>query len=93
MTEGEIDGFVCGHCGCGSAHMNRVRSAFWDRDRLVVIDDIPALVCDGCGEPYYDDATTVGIDLMRGRGFPESGARAELRVPVFTFGEIVPGGR
>ena len=87
-----VDGFRCSHCGCESARANRVRSAFWERERLIVVEDIPALVCDGCGEAYYDDATTVGLDLLRGRGFPEEGARGELRVPVFGFGDVAPGG-
>ncbi len=47
-----------------------VRSAFWHNDRLVVIEDVPALVCNTCGEQFYDDPAVHMIDRMRERGFP-----------------------
>jgi len=53
----------------------------------VVVEDIPALVCGACAEQFYDDTTVVGLDLLRGEGFPAEKARAELRVPVFSFGD------
>ena len=65
--------------------MARVRSAFFHGDRLVVIEDIPALVCSGCNEQFYDDRTVVVLDLLRGNGFPLEEAREEIRVPVFSF--------
>lgn len=77
----------CPSCGDSSTHMARVRSALWQEDRLVVIEDIPALVCESCGERFYDDNTVVILDLMRGDGFPEDRARGELRVPVFSFND------
>jgi YgiT-type zinc finger domain-containing protein len=76
---------TCTNCGSGNVHMSNVRSAFWQDDRLVVVEDIPALVCGACAEQFYDDSTVVGLDLLRGGGFPAEKARAELRVPVFSF--------
>jgi YgiT-type zinc finger domain-containing protein len=75
----------CSACGSADIHLAEVRSAFWHDDRLVVVEGIPALVCDACGEQSYDDTTTVVLDLMRGDGFPADQARSELRVPVFSF--------
>ena len=69
--------------------IRHVRSAFWQDDRLVVVQDIPALVCGACAEQFYDDATVIGLDLLRGDGFPAEEARTELRVPVFSFGDRV----
>ena len=77
----------CMNCGSVNVHMSHVRSAFWQDDRLVVVEDIPALVCGACAEQFYDDTTVVGLDLLRGEGFPAEKARAELRVPVFSFGD------
>lgn len=80
---------VAAHCPeCGSSRIRaaQVRSAFWDQDRLVVVEDIPALVCDACHEQFYDDATIVVLDLLRGDGFPPEQATREMRVPVFSFG-------
>lgn len=83
--------FACTACHSASAHDERVRSAFWQHERLLVVDGVPALVCDGCGERYYDDATSTRLDLMRGSGFPDQRARATLQVPVFSFDDLVPG--
>jgi hypothetical protein len=51
------------------------------------VEGIPAFVCGACAEQFYDDATVVGLDLLRGGGFPAEKARTELRVPVFSFGD------
>jgi YgiT-type zinc finger domain-containing protein len=78
---------VCPGCGGSNIGMAKVRSAFFHEDRLVVIEDIPALVCAGCNEQFYDDHTVVVLDLLRGDGFPAESAREEIRVPVFSFGD------
>ena len=79
---------ACANCGSSNVGIRHVRSAFWESDRLVVVEDIPALVCGACAEQFYDDATVVQLDLLRGGGFPAEEARAELRVPVFSFGDV-----
>jgi len=76
---------TCTNCGSAEVSAARVRSAFWVGDRLVVVEGIPALVCGACAEQFYDDTTVVGLDLLRGEGFPAEKAHAELRVPVFSF--------
>jgi YgiT-type zinc finger domain-containing protein len=81
----EQSGAVCPGCGGSDIGMARVRSAFFHGDRLVVIEDIPALVCASCNEQFYDDRTVVVLDLLRGDGFPEEDAREEILVPVFSF--------
>ena len=77
----------CGNCGSASLRNTRTRSAFWHDDRLVVVEDVPALVCESCHEQFYDDSTVVVLDLLRGDGFPPEKARGELRVPVFSFAD------
>ena len=77
---------ACTNCGSADLRASQVRSAFWQDDRLVVVEGIPALVCAACAERFYDDKTVIGLDLLRGGGFPAEKARAELRVPVFSFG-------
>lgn len=85
-SEGQ-PGAVCANCGSTKLHLDQVRSAFWQDERLVVVVDIPAMVCGACGEQFYDDDTVIQLDLLRGEGFPAQKARAELRVPVFSFGD------
>ena len=79
---------ACPVCESADTRLARVRSAFWHNDRLVVIEDVPALVCNTCGEQFYDDAAVLMIDRMRNTGFPAEDAVRELRVPVFAFGDI-----
>ena len=78
----------CPACESTNVRSAFVRSAFWHNDRLVVIEDVPALVCNTCGEQFYDDGAVHLIDQMRANGFPAEDAVRELRVPVFAFGEI-----
>jgi YgiT-type zinc finger domain-containing protein len=85
MDPGQQSQVTCTNCGSANVSAGRVRSAFWQDDRLVVVEGIPALVCGACAEQFYDDTTVVGLDLLRGEGFPAEKARTELRVPVFSF--------
>lgn len=76
---------TCSQCGGTRLRSHIVRSAFWDDDRLVVVEDIPAAVCMDCNERYYDDTTVVLLDLLRGDGFPPEKALREITVPVFSL--------
>ena len=78
----------CPACESAKVRSAFVRSAFWHDDRLVVIEDVPALKCGTCGEQFYDDGTVRLIDRMRANGFPPEDAIRELRVPVFSFGNL-----
>lgn len=80
---------TCGQCGSPNIHSEAIRSAFWHEDRLVVVEDIPAMVCENCHEQFYDDATVMLIDLLRGEGYPPEKARDEIRVPVFSLRVLV----
>jgi len=81
---------TCEQCGGANLHRKDVRSAFWHDDRLVVVEDIPALVCTSCGGRYYEDATVVLLDLLHGEGFPSEKVRSERRVPVFSMRDMTP---
>lgn len=85
MADAESLPGSCDHCGSSNLHTELVRSALWHRDQLIVIEDIPAMVCGDCHEQFYDDATVTELDLLRGEGFPRDQARAVLHVPVFSL--------
>ncbi|WOB10612.1 YgiT-type zinc finger protein [Piscinibacter gummiphilus] len=86
--EGEAaPSFRCMSCGSAEVHASRVRSAFWHDDRLVVVEGIPALVCERCGDQFYDDRTAIGLDILRGGGFPAEQAVRTVEVAVFDYGE------
>jgi YgiT-type zinc finger domain-containing protein len=79
----------CPVCESTDTRHDHVRSAFWHNDRLVVIEDVPALVCNTCGEQFYADGTVYLIDQMRQRGFPPEDVVRELCVPVFSCNSIL----
>jgi YgiT-type zinc finger domain-containing protein len=85
MNAAEQSHASCSQCGSSDLSTTTIRSAFWEGDRLVVIEDIPAIVCGSCGEQHYDDTTVVLIDLLRGDGFPADKARRQISVPVFSL--------
>lgn len=80
----------CDRCGSNTLHRESVRSAFWHDDRLVVVEDIPALVCTTCQEQFYEDSTVILLDLLRGDNFPAEQANRELRVLVFSLRDRMP---
>jgi len=77
----------CTACGSERVRATHSRSAFWHDERLVVVEGIPALVCEQCGEQFYDDRVAMGLDLLRGDGFPREAALRTIEVPVFDFSE------
>lgn len=83
-------GHQCPQCGSQRLRQDLVKSAFWHDDGLVVIEGIPAVVCEACGERFYDDATVMVLDLMNGDGFSPAQASGHMHVPVFSFSARVP---
>ncbi|MCZ8153338.1 MAG: type II toxin-antitoxin system MqsA family antitoxin [Rhodobacteraceae bacterium] len=76
---------VCDRCTDSPLRASRISTAFWQGDGLVVLRNIPAMICPACGEEYVDDATVVALDRMRGNGFAGCVAADPLPVPVFDF--------
>lgn len=62
-----------------------VKSAVWQGDRLFVVEDIPAYVCDTCLEQFYDEMTTDSIRRLTEEGFPAARAKREILVPIFSL--------
>ena len=54
------------------------------KDELIVIEDIPARVCEACGEKYFSAEVSRRIDELLSA---PPRAKKRLEVPVFTFGE------
>jgi YgiT-type zinc finger domain-containing protein len=68
-----------------------VKTAIWHGERLFVVEDVPAHVCDSCYEQFYDDMTTDSIRRLTEDGFPAAKAKREILVPVFSLdGGIEP---
>ena len=83
----------CSRCGGSDLRATTMRSSFWHNDRLVIVEDIPAIVCQKCHEHYYEDTTVVLLDLLRGDGYPPEKALRQINVPVFSLRDRMKGGR
>jgi YgiT-type zinc finger domain-containing protein len=67
-----------------------VKTAIWREDRLIVVEDIPAQVCDACMEQFYDEDTTEALRRLTAEGFSSATAKREVLVPIFSLeGRIV----
>ena len=75
------EALACEYCG-SRTRADIVRAAFWGDEGLVAIEDIPARVCEGCGEQFYDEGTTRRIEKILQD--PTRKARREVLVPVFS---------
>ena len=80
------DANVCPTCG-GILEDKTVQVDFRYKDRLVVIDDVPAQVCRDCGERLISSATSKDIDELLELS-PEPVRR--ISVPVLPFRRRAP---
>lgn len=86
-----VDGanVLCDRCEQGLLTEQSIRTAFWRGEGLVVIRNIPAMVCPTCGEEYVSDRTAIGLDRMRGNGFFTVSSVESMSVPVIDY--VDPG--
>ncbi len=75
---------LCPRCNAPMEQM-KVRTAIWRKDRLAVIEDIPALICSVCTDQYYDDDVSDALRQLNETGFPEETADRIIQVPVFSL--------
>lgn len=67
-----------------------VKTAVWRDDRVFVVEDIPAQVCDPCMEQFYDEDTTDALRRLTEEGFTSIAPKREIVVPIFSLeGHIV----
>ena len=78
---------LCKRCELGGLQPKHIETAFWRNGGLMVIRNIPAMVCPTCGEEYVSDETALGLDRMRGNGFLPNSASERMIVPVFEYPE------
>ena len=62
-----------------------VKTAVWREERLFVVEDIPAQVCDSCMEQFYDEETTETLRRLTEEGISCVGAKREILVPIFSL--------
>ncbi|OGF54588.1 MAG: hypothetical protein A2Z21_06870 [Candidatus Fraserbacteria bacterium RBG_16_55_9] len=75
----------CYFCGHGTLEEHRVTVDLRRGDRLIVIKNVPALVCDACGERQYSLETSREIDRILEEVTRTGQAEEELKVPVVSM--------
>jgi len=53
----------CKHCGCDTQE-DVIRAAFWTDNGLIVVEGIPAWLCQQCGEQFFDEQITQKIEKL-----------------------------
>jgi HTH-type transcriptional regulator/antitoxin MqsA len=85
-SRGEHSGetFLCAYCGSETVE-DLVKSVFWVDGRLLIVENIPARVCQRCRQQFYDEETADNIrELDKGKSLPGVTRRYES-VPVFSL--------
>lgn len=84
MSDTEARPVPCPQC-LKPTRPGTVKTAMWFDDRLYVIEDVPARICDSCIEQFYDEEVTDVIRRLTEDGFPSAEVTAELNVPVISL--------
>ena len=83
-TETTVRLVPCPRCGQGM-RPGITKTVIWVEERLFVVEDIPAQICDSCVEQFYDEDTTDSIRRITEEGFPSAELKREILVPVYSI--------
>jgi YgiT-type zinc finger domain-containing protein len=78
----------CPRCG-GALSATTARTTVWQGDRVAIVEDIPAHVCQACLEQFYDDSVSEALRRLAEEGFPAAKANREIQVPVFSLSGLI----
>lgn len=69
-------------------HDDVLKVAFWMDDGLIVIEDVPARLCNGCGEQFLDEEVVQKIQQI----FKNSKAepKRQIRISVYDLPQLIP---
>jgi YgiT-type zinc finger domain-containing protein len=77
--------FRCPYCQ-GRTREDVVQAALWLERGLIAIEEIPARVCQQCGEQFYAEEVTRKIERLIED--PSAQATRQILVPVFSLAEV-----
>lgn len=63
-----------------------VKLALWIGEELVLLEDVPASVCSGCGKKYFSFEATEAIQEL---GITTLRSERKIEVPLFSFAELI----
>lgn len=73
----------CAICG-GEVKEGIISLVFDKNNQIIVIREIPALLCQKCGEEYFDNETTKEVEILK-----EKARQSLSDVSVITYRELV----
>jgi YgiT-type zinc finger domain-containing protein len=74
----------CPRCG-NPMRAGLVKTTMVVQDKLYMVEDIQAMVCDECVEQFYDEDTTDALRRLSQDGFPPAEIVREILVPVYSI--------
>lgn len=81
------DTFLCRYCGSQTVE-NIVKSVFWIHSEPIVVEGIPAKVCQRCGQQFYDDETAERIASLEESRCGAATLSKKMLVPIFSLADI-----
>jgi YgiT-type zinc finger domain-containing protein len=60
----DLEGTPCFHCPEGTMELGTVTRTLEDGDTVLVVKDVPALVCDLCGAPSFPESVSVHLEEL-----------------------------
>ena len=73
--------FKCHVCGSTEGQEERVSEVFRIDGQLVLVENVPAVVCRRCGETVFSQETAEAVrQLVHGRGKPVKSVRLDVFV-------------
>ena len=67
-----------------------VRSNVWQGERLIIVEDIPAQLCEQCQEQYYDSLTEEALRTLVGDDLASVKPKRVMEVPVYSLEGRIP---
>ncbi|AGL00735.1 type II toxin-antitoxin system MqsA family antitoxin [Desulfoscipio gibsoniae] len=72
---------------CGSSTVKKfITAENWWGNSLALVENVPAWVCENCGEQYFDAEVVKELDKMKDKQLK---AKRFIQVPVYGFGQTV----
>ncbi len=71
----------CYFCG-GKTELRKVTAENWWGQTLALVENVPAWLCEDCGEAYFEADTCKKLERLRAAPPP---ALRTVEVPVYTF--------
>jgi len=74
----------CKYCGFDT-YQDVIKAALWTDGGLVVVEDIPARLCEGCGEQFFEQKITQRIEKLLACSAAK--AKQQIRVPLYSMSQ------